>query len=53
MSFLTPEKQQVLLGEFEEHMRIDGMLILGSNEVLSSPNWKPVKPGRVQGFQKK
>ena len=53
LSFLPPELQLGLAGEFDEHIRPGGLLILGENETLSSPLWQAVKAGNLRFFQNK
>ena len=53
VSFTSPENQQKLIREFNEQVRGGGLLVLGGNEVLNSPEWQPVQSGSVKGFRKK
>ena len=52
LSFFSSENQVKLLTEFKETVKPGGLLILGQNEHLDSPDWKPVGKGKVTGYIK-
>jgi len=51
-SFLATEEQTRLMEEIEEILKPKGLLVLGQNENLTSPEWKPAAQGGVTGFIK-
>ena len=51
LSFLPPESQLAIAGEFREHIRPEGLLILGENEILDAPAWQTVKAGPLRAFR--
>ncbi|MBI9102148.1 MAG: chemotaxis protein CheW [Spirochaetales bacterium] len=52
LSFLNSENQMKLISEIKECMKPGGLLLLGRNELLDSPDWKPVGQGKVRGYIK-
>jgi purine-binding chemotaxis protein CheW len=54
VSFLDSQSQATVLGEFEEKLKGNGILILGQNEVLSSQtNWSVKPVGSVNVYSKR
>lgn len=43
LSFLKPDNQEKIVAEFKELLKADGMLCLGQNERLVSPEWKAIE----------
>jgi purine-binding chemotaxis protein CheW len=42
LSFLKPSDQEKLIGELSDKIRTGGYLVLGTNERLEHPDWKPL-----------
>ncbi|HEC62557.1 MAG TPA: chemotaxis protein CheR [bacterium] len=51
LSFVDPRQQQILLGEFFEKLKGNGILILGENEVISMPGWYRLVEGNVAVYR--
>ncbi len=47
LSFLDPRHQQILLGDFSEKLKDNGILMLGENEAISVPGWYRLVEGNV------
>jgi purine-binding chemotaxis protein CheW len=52
LSLQKPEAQEILLAEFEEKLRDDGILIVGDNEIVPPSGWKQISSGTVKAFKK-
>jgi purine-binding chemotaxis protein CheW len=53
ISFLKPEDQQKAIEDFHDHLKDNGLLILGSNERLTqSDRWRPVGDNSMSAYQK-
>ncbi len=52
LSFLSLDNQKSVMAEIKETLKPSGLLLLGQNETLESPDWKPVKQGKIKGFIK-
>ena len=53
LSFMSPGDQRRLLTEFGEKLKPDGLLIPGSNETVTDPNWEPVENAGVVAYRNK
>jgi len=51
-SFLKKEDQDRIVNSLEDLLKPSGMVILGQNEQLPSPEWVPVKEGNIVAFKK-
>ncbi|MDC7225677.1 MAG: chemotaxis protein CheW [Spirochaetales bacterium] len=52
LSYLTATDQQKLIEIFYEKLKPGGILIAGSNEVISGSGWEPFNKGRVPAYKK-
>ncbi len=51
-SFLNKEDQERIINDLEDLLKPNGMVILGQNERLPSPEWVPVNEGNIVAFKK-
>jgi purine-binding chemotaxis protein CheW len=52
LSYLTLDKQTVLLNDFGERLKSGGLLIVGDNEKLMPPVWEPAGAGGISAYKK-
>ncbi|MCK4540937.1 MAG: chemotaxis protein CheW [Spirochaetales bacterium] len=52
LSFLTPDEQALVLTEFEEKLKEEGILIVGEHENLPADGWTAVGEGNISAYKK-
>ena len=52
LSYLASEQREKLLTDFAERLAPNGMILLGQNEKLPSPEWVAVDAGGLVGYMK-
>jgi purine-binding chemotaxis protein CheW len=50
LSFLSPDGQKTVFTDISEKLKSKGMVILGTNEVMSGSEWKAVGKNQVSAF---
>ncbi|GHV83128.1 chemotaxis protein W [Spirochaetia bacterium] len=52
LSFITLAGQEKVLADCREKLKVNGIVILGANEKISSPGWKSVGKDQISAFIK-
>lgn len=52
LSYLNPQKQKFIVDDMVEKLKPDGIVIVGTNEVLPGGEFKDISKGRVSAFKK-